>query len=238
MQWRIVTDFYKWQRAMGVYVRVPDYYYLSGANEAGMGYREVNWSLPRVQQQIHTRQNIFDGTWQKPPSMGWMFVPLTQYHGGGAAATIEPLKAHLDHYEIMLASNLLQGVQAVYRGLRLYDTHQTKAVVRRLVYLYKKYRHILESDLIHLRRANGRTLDYMLHVNPNLDEKGFLSIFNPTQDEISQQIRLPLYYTGLTTMASISCQDQPSISYSLDRYFCVDLPVTVAAESYTWFVIR
>ena len=238
VQWRIVTDFYKWQRAMGVYVRVPDYYYLSGANEAGMGYREVNWSLPRVQQQIHTRQNIFDGTWQKTPSMGWMFVPLTQYHGGGAAATIEPLKAHLDHYEIMLASNLLQGVQAVYRGLRLYDTHQTKAVVRRLVDLYKKYRHILESDLIHLRRANGRTLDYMLHVNPNLPEKGFLSIFNPTPDEISQQIRLPLYYTGLTTMASISCQDQPSISYSLDRYFCVGLPVTVAAESYTWFVIR
>ena len=94
-----------------------------------------------------------------------------------AAVTLELLKAHLDHYEIMLASNLLQGVQAVYRGLRLYDTHQTKAVVRRLVGLYKKYRYILESDLIHLQRANGRTLDYMLHITSNLPEKGFLSIF-------------------------------------------------------------
>ena len=123
------------------------------------------------------------------------------------AVTLEPLKAHLDHYEIMLASNLLQGVQAVYRGLGQYDLHQTKAVVRRLVGQYKKYRYILESDLIHLQRANGRTLDYMLHITSNLPEKGFLSIFNPTPDEISQQIRLLLYYTGLTTVVNISCQD-------------------------------
>ena len=54
-----------------------------GANECGMGYRETNWSLPRAQQVVHTRQNIYDGTWEKTPSMGWMFVPLTQYHGGG-----------------------------------------------------------------------------------------------------------------------------------------------------------
>ncbi len=60
-----------------------------------MGYRETNWSLPRKQQEIIERQNVYDGTWNKTPSMGWMFVPLVQYHGGGAAATIEPLKDHL-----------------------------------------------------------------------------------------------------------------------------------------------
>ncbi|MCD8534216.1 MAG: alpha-galactosidase [Verrucomicrobia bacterium] len=88
VQWEIITGFYQKLRATGAYIRVPDYYYLSGANECAMGYREVNWSLPRAEQVLHTRQNIFDGTWQKTPSMGWMFVPLTQYHGGGAAATI------------------------------------------------------------------------------------------------------------------------------------------------------
>ncbi len=238
VQWQIITRFYQWQREKGVYIRVPDYYYLSGANEAGMGYREVNWSLPRIQQQIHTRQNIFDGTWQKTPSMGWMFVPLTVYHGGGNSATIEPLADHLDHYEIMLASNFLQGVQAVYRGLRLYDTEQTKTMVKRLVSLYKKYRHILESDLIHLCRANGRTLDYMLHVNSTLTEKGFLSIFNPTSGPIEQKIRLPLYYTGLTDTAQVSLQDQPSVIHQVDRHFCIDLLVKVPAHAYTWLVIR
>ena len=47
-------------------------------------------------------QGISDGTWQKTPRMGFMFVPLTQYHGGGEAATIEPLNEHLDHYETRL----------------------------------------------------------------------------------------------------------------------------------------
>lgn len=90
VHWKIWTDFYKHLRAKGVFMNLPDYYFLSGSNKCGMGYREVNWSLPREQQRIHTRQNIYDGTWQKNPSMGWMFVPLVQYHGGGAAATIEP----------------------------------------------------------------------------------------------------------------------------------------------------
>jgi hypothetical protein len=30
-----------------------------------MGYRETNWSLPRAQQHIHARQNLYDGTWDK-----------------------------------------------------------------------------------------------------------------------------------------------------------------------------
>ena len=115
-QWRLISGFYQWCRANGVYLNVPDWYYLAGSNKCGMGYRETNWSLPRAQQVIHTRQNIYDGTWTKTPSMGWMFVPLTQYHGGGAAATIEPLREHLDHYGRMLSSNLALGAQACYRG--------------------------------------------------------------------------------------------------------------------------
>ncbi len=81
-----------------VSMNVPDWYYLEGSNKSAMGYRETNWSLPRERQIILARQNIFDGTWDKTPSMGWMFVPLVQYQGGGAAATLEPLREHLDFY--------------------------------------------------------------------------------------------------------------------------------------------
>ena len=178
-QWRTIADFYRWCRGEGIFLNVPDHYFLSGSNKTGMGYREVNWSLPREQQVIHTRQNIFDGTWEKTPSMGWMFVPLTEYQGGGAAATIEPLDEHLDHYERMLVSNLALGVQACYRGPRLYDTPRTQAMVQRWVSWFKAHRDILESDLVHGRRADARDLDWMLHVNPALEEKGLLVVFNP-----------------------------------------------------------
>ncbi|MHC4324903.1 MAG: alpha-galactosidase, partial [Planctomycetota bacterium] len=69
-QWKKITDFYKWCRGRGVYLNVPDWYFLNGSNKSAMGYREVNWSLPRDRQIILGRQNIFDGTWKKTPSMG------------------------------------------------------------------------------------------------------------------------------------------------------------------------
>ena len=124
-------------RGRGVYLNVPDWYFLTGSTKSAMGYREVNWSLPRERQILLGRQNIFDGTWWKTPSMGWMFVPLTEYQGGGAAATLEPLSEHLDAYAAHLAQNFGAGVQACYRGPRLYDTDETKAVVKKWVDFYK-----------------------------------------------------------------------------------------------------
>ena len=166
VQWRIITNFYKFCRETGVYLNVPDYYFLAGSNKHGMGYREVNWSLPRAQQVLHTRQNIYDGSWTKNTTMGWMFVPLTQYHGGGAEATIEPLKDHLNHYQQMIASNLTSGTQACYRGPRLFDSKQTRDMVKQQVNWFKKHRQTLEGDLIHLTRPNGQNLDLLANGKP------------------------------------------------------------------------
>ncbi len=238
VQWRIVADYYQWCRARGIYLNVPDFYFLSGSNKCAMGYREVNWSLPRAMQVIHTRQNIYDGTWKKTPSMGWMFVPLSQYHGGGAAATIEPLHQHLPHYERIMLSNLAMGVQACYRGPRLYDTEETKAVVKRCVDWFKQYRDILESDMIHGRRADGRDLDWMLHVNPKLKHKGMLVVFNPLNKSVTKTLRVNLYYTGLTDTASVSIMGGRADSFELNRDYTIELPVTVEAKGMTWAVIE
>lgn len=170
--------------------------------------------------------------------MGWMFVPLTEYHGGGEAATIEPLDAHLDHYRRMLTSNLAMGVQACYRGPRLYDTDRTKAMVKETVAWYKKYRDILESDMIHGRRADGRDLDWMLHVNPGLNEKGMLVVFNPVQEEVNRRLKINLYYTGLSDTAQVRHQENQATTYTLGRDYSIHLNVTVAAASFTWYLIK
>ncbi len=238
VQWRAITDFYKWCRANGVYLNVPDWYFLSGSNKTGMGYRETNWSLPREYQEIIERQNIFDGTWDKTPSMGWMFVPLTQYHGGGAAATIEPLQEHLPHYGQRLANLFGAGVQACYRGPRLYDASETRDLVQHWVGFYKRHRAILDSDILHLRRADGRDLDYMLHVNPTLKEKGLLVVHNPLDREVTKTLSVPLYYTGLSTTASVRSENGPPQPFTLDRDRRIQLPTTVPARGTTWFVFE
>ena len=238
VQWRIISDFYKWCKGQGIFLNIPDYYFLVGGNKIGMGYREVNWSLPRAQQLIHTRQNIYDGTWEKTPSMGWMHVPLTQYHGGGAAATIEPLCEHLDHYRTIMASNLGAGVQAVYRGRRLYDTDTTRNMVKSMVDWYKRHRDILESDIIHLRRPDGRGLDYYLHANASLDEKGLLMVFNPTTKPIRQTLRIPLYYTGLRKKAQVSQDEGRYRHISLDEQQRAHLEVDIPAGGYRFFLFK
>lgn len=240
VHWRIWTDFYKYLRGRGVYFNLPDYYYLSGSNKCGMGYREVNWSLPREEQRIIARQNIYDGTWEKTPSMGWMFVPLVAYHGGGAAATIEPLNEHLDHYEVMMKSNLGLGVQACYRGPRLYDTDATRKMVTDTVSWFKKHRTILESDLIHGRRADGRDIDWMLHVNPRVKggERALLSVYNPTDREITREILVPLYYAGLTGSVKCSSNGGTSEVIELDANRRAKVRVTVPAQGYAYSIFK
>lgn len=237
-QWELIRDYYQWSAARGIYLNVPDWYFLNGSNKTAMGYRETNWSLPRDRQFLLARQNIYDGTWDKSPSMGWMFVPLTQYHGGGAEATLEPLKDHLDGYAQHLAQNFTSGVQAAYRGPRLFDAPETKAVVKHWVDLYKAHRAILDSDVIHLRRPDARDWDGLLHVNPALKEKGFATLFNPLDEPIRRTIALPLYYTGLTTQAVIRVNDGAARRYTLDRQFNVQVDVTIPARGSVWLLIQ
>jgi hypothetical protein len=237
-QWKEITNFYRWCRARGIYLNVPDWYFLNGSNKTGMGYRETDWSLPRAQQVVIGRQNIFDGTWKKTPSMGWMFVPLVQYHGGGAAATIEPLREHLDTYGQILAQNFGSGVQAAYRGYQLFDTDETKAVVKKWVDFYKDHRAILQSDIIHVRRADGRDLDVILHVNPQLHEKGLAMIYNPLENQVTRTFRLPLYYTGIAGMATIREREGEPRKYSLNGSAEAEVSLSVPARRITWLTIE
>jgi hypothetical protein len=165
-------------------------------------------------------------------------VPLTQYHGGGAAATIEPLDEHLDHYERMLASNLGLGVQACYRGPRLFDTDRTREAVTRWVRWYKDHREVLESDLIHGRRADGRDVDWMLHVNPRGREKGLLVAFNPLEEPVTRTLRVPLHYTGLQGRARMTDSDGKVQTLKLGSDTTAAVTVTIPAGGMTWAVLE
>jgi hypothetical protein len=237
-QWKTISTFYEWCRARGVYLNVPDWYFLNGATKTAMGYREVNWSLPRERQVILARQNIYDGTWNKTPSMGWMFVPLVQYQGGGDAATLEPLREHLPFYQQHLMQSFGAGAQACYRGPRLYDSEETKDVVAKAVAFYKSHRDILDSDIIHLRRPDGRDWDGILHVNPAaIREKGLAMLYNPLPTPIQRTITFPLYYTGLTETAQVRIQSGPPRRYQLDREYRIQVPLTIPANSYLWLTV-
>jgi hypothetical protein len=240
-QWKqmeIQKELYHWLNERGVYINAPDWYFLDGTNKIGIGYREVNFSLPRENQKILNRQNIYDGTWNMSPSMGWGFVPLTKYQGGGAEAILEPLKDHLKDYEQLMMQYYGAGVQACYRGPRLYDTEETESVVKNVIAWYKQYREILNSDIIHLRRADGRDWDGIMHLNPNLKNKGLVMLYNPLKENITRSIKLPLYYSGLTKEVTILEKGKNKITKTLNRNYQIQIECKIPAESYTWLLIQ
>lgn len=237
-QFERITDLYHWCLSKGISLNVPDFYFLNGSTKVGIGYREVNWSLPRDRQLIHSRQVNYSHTFDRMASSCWSFVPLVEYHGGGAAATLEPLSEHLETYYQIMMANYGAGVQACYRGPRLYDTDETKACVQKVISWYKRYREILNSDMIHLRRPDGRDWDGFVHVNPTLKEKALAMFFNPTSEVIERTVKIPLYYTGLTDKARIRVEDGKVKTYRLNRDYTVEITVRIPANGHTWLVVE
>ena len=156
----------------------------------------------------------------------------------GAAATIEPLKEHLPHYEQRLANLFGAGVQACYRGPQLYDAPETKELVEKWVNFYKKHREILDSDIIHLRRPNGRDWDGILHVNPEGEEKGLIMLYNPLEKSITREIKIPVYYTGLHQNVLLEDKFGNTQNLSVNRNYEITIKVTIPEKGYNFFVLK
>jgi len=238
IQINLQKELYHWMNARGIYINAPDWYFLDGTHKIAMGYREVNFALPRERQKILNRQNIYDGTWEKTPSMGWGFVPLTAYHGGGTDTILEPLNDHLEDYKQLMMQYYGAGIQACYRGPRLYDTEETKNMVIEVIDWYKKYRDILNADIIRLRRADGQEWDGWMHVDPSGKEKALIMLFNPSPNHMSKNLKIPFYYTGITQEARISIEGKLAKRYPLDRSFHAQLTVEIPPNGYTWIVVE
>ena len=92
--------------------------------------------------------------------------------------------------------------------------------------------------MIQLRRADGRDWDGLIHVNPQLKQKGFVMLYNPTKEKITRTIKVPLYYTGLTSAATFKEKGKVAKKYQLNRNYEVELTFTIEPENYTWFTVE
>ena len=238
VQWQCQKKMFEEEQRRGMTAGAPDWYFWNGQSSTSLGYREASANLPRELGLLLYRQYLYDGTWFKPPPMGGMGIGLIGTYTDDPRAMLEPLDKNLEWYELNLVQLLGSGCQANLRAHRLYDTERTRLMVRKWVDWYKKYRSILSSDIIHVQRPDGRDMDCVLHVNPQLPEKGLVLFFNPLDQVVTRRFRLPLYYTGLTDTAWIREQEKPgAVACKLDRDCGADVSVTLPPRGVTWFVI-
>lgn len=237
-QWRVQVDVLRELQRRNMYIPIPDWYFLNGQSATGMGYREASANLTPQQQLLLGRQYIYDGTWHKTPTMGWMTLQLVGFYTNDPRVGLEPLSANLAKYEAGLFQHLASGCQFTVRGKRLYDTPETKAMVSKWVNWFRQYRDILTSDIMHIGRPDGRDIDLMLHVNPAIENKGMLIAFNPTDRAITKTVKVPLYYTGIKGKASVMQGDGKTLVAGLHDNAFMDLQLTVPAGGFAWYLIR
>ncbi|MFM7817897.1 MAG: hypothetical protein ACKPGI_13130, partial [Verrucomicrobiota bacterium] len=97
---------------------------------------------------------------------------------------------------------------------------------------------VLESDLLHGRRADGRDVDWMLHVNPLGHEKGMLVAFNPLEESVTRTLRVPLHYTGLKDRARVTDVNGRVRTLKLGPDSTAEITVTVPAGGMSWMLFE
>ena len=234
-QWKVFREWLAELMAHNQYLPIPEWNFLTGQSVTSMGYREAAAGLPANLQLLLYRQYIYDGTWYKTPTMGWI-----EFNVG----KLQPLHKHLQEYERWLVQGLGCGAKINWRGPgHFYDTEQTKSLVKGWFDWFGRHREILTSDIIHLARPSGRDLDVIFHVNPMLEERGLFVVFNPLDKPVKRQLDLPLYYTGISDTALISVHADSSDagvqkSCALSRDYRVQVPIEVPAQGHIWLLIK
>ncbi|MGN0572925.1 MAG: hypothetical protein ACI4IX_03195 [Acutalibacteraceae bacterium] len=210
-QWKTsVFDWYQELKKRGIYINAPDWHFLSGINRCPVGYEEIAFSEKRAEQLITSRIYYYKGTFDKNPSQGWGFLPLNVYHGGGEDATFFPTEKNAFEFDWALAQITASGVWPTIRGKCVYDSEKGKEILKKWVAVFKKYRQVLNGITVHFMppRINpekpDRTtcIDAVMNQLPYGDVRGFVMFFNQTDEERTEEITLPVYYTGLTELST------------------------------------
>ncbi len=84
-----------------------------------------------------------------------------------------------------------------------------------------RHRAILDSDIVHLKRATGRDVDACLRVNPRIQERALLRVYNP------RCLSLSPYFAGLNDATTIRQRDGEPVKVRLDAGSRVDVKVEV-----------
>ena len=208
-QWKAsAVDWYREIKKRGVYINAPDWHFLNGTNRSGVGYEEIAFSERRSEQLVTSRIYYYKGTFSKNPSQGWGFLPLNVYHGGGKDAQFFPTAQNAFEFDWAMAQIVASGVWPTIRGKKAYDSEKGKEIFTKWTTLYKKYRRVLNGITVHFMPPRidtadpSRTtcMDAIMNQLPTGDVRGFVMFFNQTDAVRTEDITLPVYYTGLSDL--------------------------------------
>ena len=105
--------------------------------------------------------------------------------------------------------------------------------MKKWVGFYKRNRRVLDGDMIHLRRPDGRDWDGWIMVDPTPGKglRAIASLFNPLDVPIRRRVVLPLYYAGFSGRAEIAVGDDAAfVPVALDARCRAEVEVSIPAN--------
>jgi hypothetical protein len=121
-----------------------------------------------------------------------------------------PTEQNSFEFDWALAQITASGVWPTIRGKQVYDSQKGKEIFTKWVTIFKKYREVLNGCTVHfmpprIDTANPeRTtcIDAVMNQLPFGAVRGFVMFFNQTDNDLTEDVLLPVFYTGLTDLSA------------------------------------
>ena len=157
---------------------MPGFFLEGGQSKSPGGYSEITYSMPRWTWIHRSRyQMIASGRSKTRTNANRMYItPMVPYHptmvdpkgtntfkpanSYETSATLEPLDEHLLELEWALSQQYGTGIFHNLRGYRAYQSDKSKAVMKKWISWFKRYRSLLTSEFQTLQC--GTTCDWRL----------------------------------------------------------------------------
>jgi len=241
--WAWEQQFNRDMLAKGIVVQTPAWpsRLFDGAGQIGGGYTEDDMSVLKGLDQItQFRSNLVAANDQLPPSCRWGFMSVGKMYGGARPSMVDDPENEPVRLEHALATHLGLGFTACLHGKHLFTGPQSKALVKKWIDFYNRYRSLLTCRTLTLRSPDMHGLDGVFHCNPKENPCGVAVIFNPSDREQTGTFIIPLEFAGWSPGRSAAVRrhgEGQSIPLALDDQGQALLEIRLPAEKVEWWEI-
>ena len=109
--------------------------------------------------------------------------------------------------------------------------------VRRWTTWFRANRAILEADVVHGRRPDGRDVDWLLHVAPGTATPALLAVYNPLAAPVTRRIVVDVSLAGLSGTLRVG-EGDATHPVSVDERGRVMLDVQVQGRGHRFVPFR
>jgi len=153
----------------GIFVQSPttESRLFDGAGQICGGYTEDDMSvLVGLDQITQFRSNLVAVNDKLPPSCRWGFMSVGTMYEGTRPSMVNDPENNLTQLDHALATHLGLGFTACLHGAHIFNGPKSKALVKKWIAFYNKYKPLLTARTLTLRAPSFTGLDAVLHCSP------------------------------------------------------------------------